>query len=145
MARNCCQGRLNPAASLPLITGTGRGSFDAVGEVRHDHEMDTERSDEYERPALAWLLREVTRLNSYLMEAGVSGREQRRAICNDYFFGFGDAGPSDLGAPLDVGGQNYVPAVAFATADERLLLATDMFDFHEYARSIVSEALGDTQ
>jgi hypothetical protein len=107
--------------------------------------MDTERSDEYERPALGWLLREVTRLNSYLMEAGVSGQEQRRAICNNYFFGFGDAGPSDLGAPLDVGGHTYSPAVAFATADERLLLATDMFDFHEYARTIVSEAFGDTQ
>jgi hypothetical protein len=105
--------------------------------------MDTERSDEYERPALEWLLREVNRLNSYLMEAGVGGQEQRRAICNNYFFGFGDAGPSDLGAPLDVGGRSYSPAVAFATDDERLLLATEMFDFHEYALSVVGEAFGE--
>jgi hypothetical protein len=87
----------------------------------------------------------VTRLNSYLMEAGVGSREQRRAIGNNYFFGFGDAGPSDLGAPLHVGGQTYSPAVAFATADEHLLLATDTFDFDEYALSIVSEAFGDTK
>jgi hypothetical protein len=64
---------LNGTLVSPLA-GTGRGSFDAAGEVGPDHEMDTERSDEYERPALTWLLREVTPLNSYLMEAGVSGR-----------------------------------------------------------------------
>ena len=101
--------------------------------------MNADQSDEYEGPALNWLVREVTRMNSCLLEARVNSQEQRRTACDAYFFGLGVG----LDEPVNVNGRSYLPVIALATADGRLLLPTELFDFHEFAPSIVGEAFGE--
>jgi len=101
--------------------------------------MNIDRSDEYEAPTLSWLAREATRMNSCLLEAGVTSQEQRRATCDAFFFGLG----AGFEEPVTANGQSYLPSIALATADSRLLLPTEMFDLHEYALSIVGEAFGE--
>ena len=97
------------------------------------------RVDEYEAPALAWLFREVKRLDDCLAEGGVIDSEQRRSVCASFFFGMS----TSFAEPIEVRGQRYVAEVAMRKEDD-VLLATDLFDFHEYAVSIVDEVYDAT-
>jgi len=99
--------------------------------------VEAEPDDEFERPALEWLFREVARLAKALRDRGVSD-EGVRAICHEFFFGLAYGLDEE---PLSVSGQNYEVGVTIKSPDGRLLVATDFFAFHEMAGAIVDEVL----
>ena len=96
---------------------------------------DVRESDEYESPALFWLYREIKRLDSTLAAIGVSDRSARREACENYFFEI----QHELTAPISASGDQYTPLLVMISPHGQWLRATDMFDFHEYASSIVGE------
>jgi hypothetical protein len=98
-----------------------------------------QRVDEYEEPALVWFFREATRLNDILTSAGVADESARREICTNFFFGMGYG----LGEPVESSGSEYRVVVGLETADNRVLLPTEMFDFHDYAHGVVGQVYGD--
>ena len=48
-----------------------------------------------------------------------------------------------LDEPVESRGSEYRVVVGLATVDGRLLLPTEMFDFHEHAHGVVGEVFGD--
>ena len=47
-------------------------------------------SSEYESPALAWLYREIARLDERMFDTGIHTEEIRHLICVNYFFAIGE-------------------------------------------------------
>lgn len=102
--------------------------------------MELVESNEYENVAVHWLYREANRLDVSLRRCGIAGVAERRRMCEDYFFGLEDG----VDTALLVEDSEYLPRLTFKTSDERLLLPTDSFLFHEYALSIVAEYFEDS-
>lgn len=99
--------------------------------------MHAEPDDEFERPALEWLFREVGRLVKSLRAGGVPS-EQIRSICHDFFGGLAFGLDSE---PVNVSGVPYEVRVVMTNSDGRSVTATDFFAFHEMTSSIVDEML----
>lgn len=93
-------------------------------------------SNDYESPALFWLYREIKRLDESMRAVGLADEDARRNICERFFFGTEEGLTQPVKTMDD---ENYTPKLVLIGADDRILHATSMFDFQEYAHAIVAE------
>ena len=116
-------------------------------DVIHD---DTDTLELLDNAAMSFMVLTVSRLNTALLENGVTSSDSRKSICAAFLFQF--AYQHDAGWLLE-GGLKLFPLVAFAERDDarrqslggitKLHVPTLASSWHEYAHGIVSQFFED--
>jgi hypothetical protein len=101
--------------------------------------VQTEQSEAFEGPALAWLFREAQRLADTLAEHGVAAGASRNIV---------DAFVFQLCVGMDQHtvvseGRSYTPTLTFLCDGVALAADPNSFEWHDYALGVVSEVFGE--